>query len=400
MITSKKWHEMLEHSRSKIIAHLAERIDEIKIDDLESASSINKCETCALIKTHKIVFRRIDQKESIDHSLSRINYDLISMNEKYNDDYWVNHFVCFRIRINFVYIHSRKNDAFSMIREFVKTIQIRYNQIVRFIRMNDERILRFEYRNFMKLRKIVTKQFASYTSFQNDKIERSEKILMIKTRIMRIETNLSINMWSKVFKKVDYLSNRTLRRALIWKILFETLIEKKSNLSHLQSYECRAYFLKNIILRKNRLKSRAFIDYLVRYDFINIFRIWISNRMRIIRIRDVLFDKTLFYDFAKLDSKHLLIISVKETLKVIKISDNIFFEMIVEKNDEIDQTIDHLKDESIESRFEESADQTNSIEKTSFLHIDMKNIYFLTFEMISDKNQKFNENTIDTMLFL
>jgi hypothetical protein len=78
---------MLEHSRSKIIAHFAEKIDEVKIDDLESASLINRCETCALIKTHEIVFRRIDQKKSIDHSLNRIDYDLISMNEKYNDDY-------------------------------------------------------------------------------------------------------------------------------------------------------------------------------------------------------------------------------------------------------------------------------------------------------------------------
>jgi hypothetical protein len=78
---------MLSHSKSKIIAHFAERVNEIKIDDLDSASSINRCETCALIKTHEILSRRIDQKESIDHSLNRVDYDLISMNEKYNDDY-------------------------------------------------------------------------------------------------------------------------------------------------------------------------------------------------------------------------------------------------------------------------------------------------------------------------
>jgi hypothetical protein len=75
--------------------------------------------------------------------------------------------------------------------------------------------------------------------------------------------------------------------------------------------------------------------------------------------------------------------------------------MIIEKDDEIDQTIDHLEDESIELRFEKSANQTNSIEKASFLHIVMKNIYVFTLEMISVKNQKeFNENTIDTMFFL
>jgi hypothetical protein len=205
------------------------------------------------------------------------------------------------------------------------------------------------------MRKIVTKRFVSYTSSQNDKIERSERILIIRARVMRIEANLSANMWSEMFKSIDYLKNRIFRRALIWKTFFETLIEKKSNLSHLQSYEYKAYLLKNIIFRKNRLKSRAFIDYLVKYDFTNIFRIWIFNRMRIIRIKDVLFDKTLFYDFAELDSKHLLIISVKKTLKILEISNNIFFEMIIEE-DENDLSIDHLKDESIESRFVKSAD--------------------------------------------
>ncbi len=125
--------------------------------------------------------------------------------------------------------------------------------------------------------------------------------------------------------------------------------------------------------------------------------------MRIIRIKDVLFDKTLFYDFAKLDSKHLLIINVKNTLEILEVSDNIFFEMIIEKDDEINQMIDHLKDESIELRFkttDQLIDQTNSIEKTFFLHIDMKNIYLLIFEMISNKNQEFNANIIDTMLLL
>jgi hypothetical protein len=299
--------------------------------------------------------------------------------------------------MNFVYTHSRKNDALSMIREFLKTIQIKYDQIVRFIRMNDERILEFEYREFMKLRKIVTKRFVSYTSFQNDKIERFEKILMIKTKAMRIKTNLSANLWSEVFKAVDYLNNQILRRSLTWKTFFEILIEKKSNLSHLQSYECKAYFLKNIISRKDRLKSKAFIDYFVKYNFTNIFRIWIFNRMQIIRIKDVLFDKTLFYDLAKLDSKHLLIINVKNTLKILKVSDNIFFEMIIEKDDEIDQMIDYLENESIESRFVKSIYQA---EKTFFLHIDMKNIYLLIFEMISNRDQKFNANTIDTMLRL
>jgi hypothetical protein len=156
---------MLNHLRSKIIVHFAEKINEIKIDDFDSTSFINRCETCILIKTHEIMFRRLEQKKSIDYLLSRVDYDLISMNEKYNENFWINHFVDFYIKMNFVYIHSRKNDVLLMIREFLKTIRIKYDQIVRFIRMNDERILRFKYRDFMKMRKIVTKRFVSYTSF-------------------------------------------------------------------------------------------------------------------------------------------------------------------------------------------------------------------------------------------
>jgi DNA repair ATPase RecN len=45
---------------NRIIVHLAEKINEIKVDDFESASLINRCKTCALIKTHEIVSRRID----------------------------------------------------------------------------------------------------------------------------------------------------------------------------------------------------------------------------------------------------------------------------------------------------------------------------------------------------
>jgi hypothetical protein len=78
---------MLNHFKSKIIIHFAEKINEIKINDFESASSTIECETCALIKTHEIVFRRIEHEESIDHSLNRIDYDFISMNEKYNENY-------------------------------------------------------------------------------------------------------------------------------------------------------------------------------------------------------------------------------------------------------------------------------------------------------------------------
>ncbi len=118
-----------------------------------------------------------------------------------------------------------------MIREFLKTIRTRYDQIVRFIRMDDERTLGFEYREFMKLRGIATKRSAPYTPSQNGKTERSGGVLVIRARAMRIGANLPANLWPEVFKSVGYLNNRTPRRALAWKTPFEALTGEKPNLT-------------------------------------------------------------------------------------------------------------------------------------------------------------------------
>ena len=44
------------------------------------------------------------------------------------------------------------------------------------------------------------------------------------------------------------------------------------------------------------MKSRAFIDYLVEYDFINIFRVWNSKKEDVSDYRNVMFDENQFYD--------------------------------------------------------------------------------------------------------
>ncbi len=67
--------------------------------------------------------------------------------------------------------------------------------------------------------------------------------------------------------------------------------------------------------------------------------------MRVIRIRDVTFDKTRFYDFVEIDSHHLLITVVKDTVKVLKVSNNIFFEVMIQKKNDRDEYVDHLEDE-------------------------------------------------------
>jgi len=93
-----------------------------------------------------------------------------------------------------------------------------------------------------------------------------------------------------------------------WKSLLETLKEAIRDLSsilvplygHLKAYSCRAYPLTTKVKRgkerKRKLKPRAHIGYLVGYDSTNIFRIWVLALSKVIRTRDVIFNKDLFFD--------------------------------------------------------------------------------------------------------
>jgi hypothetical protein len=64
-------------------------------------------------------------------------------------------------------------------------------------------------------------------------------------------------------------------------------------------FDCKTFslFKKTDALKKNeKMKSRTFVEYLIKYDFINIFRIWNSEKDDVNDYRDVIFNETKFFD--------------------------------------------------------------------------------------------------------
>ena len=80
----------------------------------------------------------------------------------------------------------------------------------------------------------------------------------------------------------------------------------KLNIGYLQVYGCRAYFFKYNILCFNKFILRAHIRYLVGYNLMNIFWVYILSEKKIIRIRDVKFNKQLLYNDLQPDFINLL----------------------------------------------------------------------------------------------
>ena len=85
------------------------------------------------------------------------------------------------------------------------------------------------------------------------------------------------------------------------------ILPLKPNIGHLQVYSCRAYSLKYKILCLNKLILRAYVGYLVGYDLINIFQVYIlSKKKKVIKIRDIKFNKQLLYNNLQLDLINML----------------------------------------------------------------------------------------------
>ena len=74
------------------------------------------------------------------------------------------------------------------------------------------------------------------------------------------------------------------------------ILNPHPNIGYLKIYRCQTYALKWYILCIKKLEPYTYIEYLVGYDSINIFQIWISSKQKVISICDVTFNETQFYD--------------------------------------------------------------------------------------------------------
>jgi hypothetical protein len=94
------------------------------------------------------------------------------------------------------------------------------------------------------------------------------------------------------------------------------VLKPKSNIAHLRIYDCKIYPLIHKILKKQKLRPRAQIGYLVRYNSSNIFRIWVPQDKKVIETRDVTFNELRKYDLN--DLRQALPERVEESLEVIE----------------------------------------------------------------------------------
>ena len=76
--------------------------------------------------------------------------------------------------------------------------------------------------------------------------------------------------------------------------------EWKLQQAHVKIYSCKTYYIITDILKKinclDWLKFKAWIDFLISYDSINVYWIWNSAFNRVIWTRNVIFDEKMIFN--------------------------------------------------------------------------------------------------------
>jgi hypothetical protein len=143
---------------------------------------------------------------------------------------------------------------------------------------------------------------------QNEKFERFDELLLEKTKCIKEHAKLSKDFYSECYLVVAHILNRTSSSSLSWDslLIFMRKLLKESirnEIAHFKMFDCKAFsfFKETDALKKNeKMKSRAFIEYLIKYDFINIFRVWNSEKNDVNDYRDVIFNETKFFNTYKI----------------------------------------------------------------------------------------------------
>ena len=99
-------------------------------------------------------------------------------------------------------------------------------------------------------------------------------------------------------------------------------------------YEAKVYLVDKNILKREKMKIKAHINFLMNYDSTNIYLIWTFNQRKIFKICDVIFDENNYYQSYEINAAQLIseLFLKNDTLNISK--NNLKFIEIKFNNDE------------------------------------------------------------------
>jgi hypothetical protein len=294
--TATEAHHIWAHPGPDTIRHLQGAVRGFELQGTDPPPSWKECEDCILTKMNQQISRRTPDTVATQ-PFERIAIDLIYLvpqgDECYNGDKYGLHAVCqFSKWHEISCLPNRlKTTLIPAVFNLIEKVQrqLGYKYFVIIIRSDNEKGLGHDFADACRSVGIKIETTAENTDEQKGLQESAGKIIMQRTRALRISSGLPKALTNELAVAAVQLLNTTPVESLGWKTPHEVIFNTKPSVAHYSPIGCRAYVYRRDVKAADKTEPRAHIGYLVGYDSSNIYRVWIPLLDRVIRTRDVIF---------------------------------------------------------------------------------------------------------------
>jgi transposase InsO family protein len=288
------------HVNDTVVKKAAEMVEGIEITD--GTANQGPCETCKLSSAPRQISRRpIGQDFG---RFGKIYFDLIDMKTSaYNGHRWVTHFYIEGIRFHWMYTHARKDECRLAVEQFISFIKNWWGIPIKAFHYDNEVAAGRMVEEWLALQGIIVFHSVAGQPEQNGPAERSGGVIIQMARKLCVEGRLPDDLWPEITKAAVWLLNRlpTFKDGQ-WIVPWDEARRnfghdrmKPSNLSNLRLFGSLAYCRIKSIPRREKLKPRAEIGFLVGYLASNVWKIWFPSRGKVEHVRDAVFDESRRY---------------------------------------------------------------------------------------------------------
>ena len=290
------WHERFGHINSTRITDMARTGAVI---GLKTSSEQIDCEACKLAKTHRLPYKRIEERIATrpgelfhtdvcgpmrESSLGGARYYLL-----FRDD---------ATDFRFVYFLKYKSDVLEKFRQFEKEIFNKFNRRMVAIRSDKGgEFLNKKFHDFLAFKGIKHQTTAGYAPEMNGRAERDNRTIIEDVRAVMNAAGFPRNLWSETVNAVVYLLNCATNSSDTRTTPYEKWIGRKPSVSHLRilgsiSY---AHIPKQF---RGKLDMKAKETVLVGYrPETKIYRLYDIKNRKIIEAHDAVFSENKRYNF-------------------------------------------------------------------------------------------------------
>jgi hypothetical protein len=124
--------------------------------------------------------------------------------------------------------------------------------------------------------------------------ERAGAVIFTVARVIRIHAGLPKALANELVCTAVRLLNVTPTKALGWRTPQEMVTGIRPDLSRLHVIGSLAFILNKHLLKGDKLEKRTFEGFLIGYDALNIYRVWLPHSNYVIRVQDVRFIDELY----------------------------------------------------------------------------------------------------------